>query len=88
MRSAGASVRVYDETSTESSPFDVASLRLRLMVCWDESQKDVAVRFTPSAGEFRWDGEIATWKELMFSPAEVVARIRAAVCRANSSVEP
>jgi predicted component of viral defense system (DUF524 family) len=81
LRSAGASVRVYDETSTESSPFDVASLRLRLMVCWDESKKDVAVRFTPSAGEFRWDGEIATWKELMFSPAEVVARIRAAVGR-------
>ncbi len=88
LRSTGASVRVFDETSTESSPFDVASLRLRMVVRWEDSPKDVAVRFTPSAGEFRWEGEVATWKELMFSPAEVVARIRQAGHPTTVSAKP
>jgi predicted component of viral defense system (DUF524 family) len=77
LRAAGATVRAFDETSTTASPFDLASLRLRVKALWPDAKQEVEVRFNPAAGEFRWAGESATWKELMFSPAEVISRIRA-----------
>lgn len=78
LRSAGASVRAFDETSTAASPFDLASLRVRMKALWPDAKQEIEVRFNPVAGEFRWVGGNATWKELMFSSAEVVSQIRAA----------
>lgn len=79
LRAAGLNVRVYDEASPTDAPFDVGSLRLRIVVSGAEEGKTVEVRFDPRTTRFTWLGGGASWDELMFESERVTATIRSAL---------
>jgi hypothetical protein len=78
LRAAGLAVRVYDETSSVASPFDLASLRLKMQAADPVAtpRREISVRFDPVAARFSWLGGEATWSELMFESERVIANIR------------
>lgn len=79
LRAAGMAVRVYDDTNPGSSPFDVASLRLRLAVSGDEGRQAIDVRFNPRTTRFSWERGGASWNDLMFAPDHVVREIQKSI---------
>ncbi len=76
LRNHGATVSVFDITSSTASPFDLASLRLRLVARWPDSSRELEIRFNPKLSEFRWMGCSTSWADLMFKTQTVMDEMR------------
>jgi hypothetical protein len=76
LRNHGATVNVFDITVSTASPFDIASLRLKLVARWPDSSQSVEIRFNPKTSEFRWMGRSTSWADLMFKTQAAMNEMR------------
>jgi hypothetical protein len=73
-RLAGFEVSVFNEALGTEQVFDIDQLRLRFSVSTGGGPPS-NVRFDPAAAVFRGPGMEFTWSELMFRPADCLARL-------------